>query len=70
MGINTGEVEIAGLSDEKQNQVFKVYTKNDTILCEMLFLDEKIRFRGLTCIPIKLNLGVFIAMHTLYVPCT
>ena len=46
MGINTGEVEIAGLSDEKQNQVFKVYTKNDTILCEMLFLDEKLDFGG------------------------
>ena len=38
MGINTGEVEIAGLSETEQ--VFKVYTKNDTILCEMLFLDE------------------------------
>jgi hypothetical protein len=26
MGINTGEVEIAGLSDEKQNQFLKVQT--------------------------------------------
>ena len=26
MCINTGEVEIAGLSDEKQNQVLKVHT--------------------------------------------